>query len=188
MKVRLEEVKQNPNSYKDMYGKNVFIWSEEHKMWWRPNSQGYTTEISDAGVYKFEQALATTFTCGTEKGIWFETLPHWHKMSEESTNRPTVVCLCGSTRFKDAFEKAAREETLSGKIVLTVGLFGHLEGLDMSGDTKKMLDNLHLRKIDLADEILVLNVDGYIGQSTSREIQYATSHNKNIRYLESLTK
>lgn len=99
-------------------------------------------------------------------------------------NRPIVVCLCGSTRFKEAFEKASREESLKGKIVLSVGLFGHLEGLDMNGDTKQMLDHLHLNKIDLADEVLFLNVGGYIGESTSRELEYAKKEKKIIRFLE----
>lgn len=101
-----------------------------------------------------------------------------------SNNRPVVVCLCGSTRFKDAYIQAARNETLDGKIVLSVGLFGHEEGLDMDGPTKKMLDELHLRKIDLADEVLVLNVGDYVGQSTAREIEYAKNRGKTIRYLE----
>lgn len=98
--------------------------------------------------------------------------------------KPTIVCLCGSTRFMDAFIKAQKEETLIGKIVLSVGLFGHNEGLDMNGPVKKMLDELHLRKIDLADEVLVLNVDGYVGKSTSNEVDYAKKAGKTIRYLE----
>jgi hypothetical protein len=98
--------------------------------------------------------------------------------------RPTRVCLCGSTRFKEAYEKAMAEETLAGKIVLTVGLFGHREGLDMEGEVKKRLDELHLRKIDEADEILVINVGGYVGESTKREIEYAFVRGKKIRYLE----
>lgn len=93
-----------------------------------------------------------------------------------------IVCLCGSTRFKDEYIKANRNETLKGNIVLSVGLFGHIEGLDMSSETKKMLDELHLHKIDLADEILVLNVDGYIGESTKKEIGYAKNLNKKIVY------
>jgi hypothetical protein len=72
-------------------------------------------------------------------------------------NRPTVVCLCGSTRFKDAFIAASRSETLAGRIVLSVGLFGHQEGMDMGGPVKAMLDALHLEKCRLADEILVIN-------------------------------
>jgi hypothetical protein len=99
-------------------------------------------------------------------------------------SRPTIVCLCGSTRFRDAYERAQREETLAGKIVLTVGLLGHQEGLDMDGPVKAMLDELHLRKIDLADEILVLNVGGYVGRSTRREIAHAREHGKTIRWLE----
>src|SRR5687768_15983957 len=70
---------------------------------------------------------------------------------------PKIVTLCGSTHFKAAFEKANRELTLQGVIVLSVGMFGHQEDLDMTGPVKKMLDELHLRKIDLSDEILVLN-------------------------------
>ncbi len=78
-------------------------------------------------------------------------------MSEQK-KKPRVVCLCGSTRFKSAFVDAQRRETLAGRIYLSVGLFGHLEGLDMGGEVKAMLDELHLAKIDLADEVLVLDV------------------------------
>lgn len=101
-------------------------------------------------------------------------------------SKRNVVCLCGSTRFMDAYIKAQRDETLKGHIVLSVGLFGHNEGLDMSGPTKKMLDELHFDKIDMAHEILVLNVGGYIGQSTRNEINHATATGKKIRYLEPL--
>jgi hypothetical protein len=106
--------------------------------------------------------------------------------------RPTVVCLCGSTRFAAAFRAANLRETLAGRIVLSIGCdtrsdadlaaVGEL-GQDL-GATKKLLDDLHLRKIDLADEILVLNVGCYIGESTRREIAYATEHGKPVRYLE----
>ncbi len=70
------------------------------------------------------------------------------------------------------------------RIVLSVGLLGHAEGIDMDGPVKKMLDELHLRKIDLADEVLVLNRDGYVGDSTRREIAYARSLGKTLRWLE----
>ena len=111
-------------------------------------------------------------------------------MSEKSnvksirTLQPLVVCLCGSTKFKEQYEEANRNETLSGNIVLSVGLFGHIEGLDMDSATKQMLDELHMRKIDLADEIFVINPNGYIGASTSREIAYAQNLGKPVRYLE----
>jgi hypothetical protein len=68
-----------------------------------------------------------------------------------------VVCLCGSTKFKEAFIEANELESLKGKIVLPVGLFGHHEGVDMEGEVKRMLDNLHLHKIAMADEIYALN-------------------------------
>lgn len=96
-----------------------------------------------------------------------------------------VITLCGSTKFKEQFIEAQKRLTLEGNIVISVGLFGH------SGDdevwtegTKVMLDDMHLRKIDMADEILVINVGGYIGQSTSNEIAYARSKGIRVRYLE----
>jgi len=95
-----------------------------------------------------------------------------------------VITLCGSTRFKDAFMEAQKRLTLEGNIVISVGLFGH------SGDeevwtpgTKEMLDDMHRAKIDMADEILVINVDGYIGTSTQSEIEYARTKGKGIRFL-----
>ncbi len=98
--------------------------------------------------------------------------------------RPKVVCLCGSTRFPDAWKAAMKAETLEGNIVLTVALLGHAEGIDMGGPIKAMLDELHKRKIDMADEVLVLNVGGYVGSSTRGEIEYALAHGKKVRYLE----
>ena len=96
-----------------------------------------------------------------------------------------VVTLCGSTRFKDAFMEAQKQLTLLGNIVISVGLFGH------SGDdevwtegTKAMLDDMHRRKIDMSDEIYVINVGGYIGESTRSEIEYARATGKAVRYLE----
>lgn len=104
--------------------------------------------------------------------------------------KPTVVCLCGSTRFYDEFQRANFEETMKGNIVLSVGFYAHSagqahgEGVGITPEQKIMLDELHKRKIDFADEILVLNVGGYIGSSTESEIDYAFAHDKRIRYLE----
>jgi hypothetical protein len=99
--------------------------------------------------------------------------------------RPVIVCLCGSTRFCEAFHQANLSETLAGRIVLTVGCdFKSDEALGLSTAVKERLDELHKRKIDLADEILVLNVGGYIGASTHSEIQYAVGHGKKVRFLE----
>ena len=125
-------------------------------------------------------------------------------------NFPTIVCLCGSTRFKELFEDANAIETNLGRIVLSVGRYG----LDVNDEQKKMLDELHLRKIDLASEILVIAPHcricpeckkptrqmyqfcacgrylghmtpvPYIGESTRKEIEYAVANNKTIRYFE----
>ena len=96
-----------------------------------------------------------------------------------------VITLCGSTRFKDQFLEAQKRLTLAGYIVISVCLFGH------SGDeevwtegTKEMLDDMHKRKIDMADSIYVINVGGYIGASTRSEIEYAKKNGKEVKYLE----
>ena len=100
--------------------------------------------------------------------------------------RPVIVCLCGSTRFPEAFAKAYREESLAFKIVLSVGVMVHAGDEPIKGDDprKEMLDRLHKHKIDLANEVLVLNVGGYVGTSTRSEIEYAKAHGKPIRWLE----
>lgn len=96
--------------------------------------------------------------------------------------KPIVVCLCGSTKFKREFEEAELELTLEGKIVLTVGGFMHADILDISKEQKRNLDRLHKRKIAMSDEILVLNVGGYIGESTRSEIEYAIAYGKTVSY------
>jgi hypothetical protein len=107
-------------------------------------------------------------------------------MREFQQEKPIIVCLCGSTRFGEAFQRASLQETLAGKIVLTIGCdFKSDDALRLMPEVKHRLDKLHLRKIDLADEILVLNVGGYIGESTRREIGYARQHGKRVRWLES---
>lgn len=104
-----------------------------------------------------------------------------------------IITLCGSTRFKEEFLEQQKLLTLQGNIVISVGLFGH------SGDnevwenmsegaltkTKEMLDDMHKRKIDMADEIFVINKGGYIGESTRSEIEYAKSKGMEVRYMES---
>jgi hypothetical protein len=99
-----------------------------------------------------------------------------------------IVTLCGSTRFKDVFFEAQKRLTLQGAIVISVGLFGHTGDNEVwEPGVKTMLDDMHLRKIDLADEIFVINVGGYIGESTRREIAYAHQHGKTVNYLEPLS-
>lgn len=102
-----------------------------------------------------------------------------------------VITLCGSTKFKDEFLKAQKDLSLQGNIVISVGLFGHSgdqevwENMDEGTrtKTKEMLDDMHKRKIDMADEIFVINVDGYIGESTKSEIEYAKKNGKKVNYL-----
>ena len=96
-----------------------------------------------------------------------------------------VVTLCGSTRFKDIFMEIQKRLTLQGYIVISVGLFGHAGDEEVwTEGIKEMLDDMHKRKIDMADEIFVINVDGYIGSSTWSEIEYARKTGKPVRYLE----
>ncbi|HEX5781444.1 MAG TPA: hypothetical protein VFX80_05965 [Solirubrobacteraceae bacterium] len=106
--------------------------------------------------------------------------------------RPPVVCLCGSTRFKDEFEAANKRLTLEGKIVLSVGFFTHAEANGGAGDKEVVygeelaarMDALHKAKIDMADSILVLNRGGYVGDSTASEVAYALATGKRVEWLE----
>jgi hypothetical protein len=99
-----------------------------------------------------------------------------------------VITLCGSTKFKDEFMEAQKRLSLEGNIVISVGLFGHSGDDEVWTDgIKEMLDDMHKRKIDMADGIYVINVGGYIGNSTRSEIEYAKSHGKTIEYLEALS-
>ena len=103
-----------------------------------------------------------------------------------------VITLCGSTRFNDQVLEAQKRLTLEGNIVISVGLFGHSgdnevwENMDEGTltATKAMLDDMHKAKIDMSDEIFVINVGGYIGESTRSEIEYAEMTGKLIKYLE----
>jgi hypothetical protein len=108
----------------------------------------------------------------------------------DQPERPKIVCLCGSTKFYEAFMEANCLETMRGHIVLSVGFFTHRPDthhgkiVACTPEQKIALDELHKRKIDLCDEVYVLNVGGYIGASTRSEIDYAIAHNKPVRYLE----
>ncbi len=113
-------------------------------------------------------------------------------MDKRWTNKPLdglpkIVCLCGSTRFMDAFFEAGWRLTLDGYIVLSVGVCKHAEhhgGEALGREVVGRLDRLHLRKIDLADWVMILNVDGYIGESTRHELRYARAKGKLVTFLE----
>lgn len=126
------------------------------------------------------------------------SLPHYPPACQEfhdlvvdfHGDRPLIVVLCGSTRFYDAFQQANYELTMRGHIVLSVGFYphakakhGHGEGVGHDSTEKVALDELHKRKIDLADRVLALDVGGYIGESTRSEIEYAEQHGKPVDYL-----
>ena len=136
------------------------------------------------GVKRVITTSEYTDLCGVnllrQANVTVNVVAHW---------RPTVVCLCGSTKFKAAFDAAYYAETMAGRIVHSVGFFVHSEHGQAIGCTPKqkiVLDELHKRKIDLSDEIYVLNVGGYIGDSTRSEIDYAVAHGKRVRYLEAI--
>ena len=97
-----------------------------------------------------------------------------------------IITLCGSIKFKDEFMKVQEKLTLDGNIVLTPNFFNNIKKEEIDLETKKMLDEMHKQKIDISDEIYVINVGGYIGESTKSEIKYAEAKGKKISYLESI--
>ena len=127
---------------------------------------------------KFNSELIERDFVYREKWNEQEKCPHYTRRE-----RRVIVCLCGSTRFMAEFYDANMRETLAGKIVLTVGMSSHGD-CQPTEQEKIGLDELHFDKIDLADEVLILNVGGYVGHSTRREVMHARRRGKTIRWLE----
>ena len=100
-------------------------------------------------------------------------------------NRYNIITLCGSIKFKDEFMRVQEKLTLEGNIVFIPNFFNNIKKEDIDLETKRMLDKMHRQKIDMSDEIYVINLGGYIGESTKSEIEYAKSKGKKIYYLES---
>jgi len=95
-----------------------------------------------------------------------------------------VITLCGSVKFKDIFMEKQRELTLQGNIVISVGFFGLPDDREvLKEDIKEMLDDIHKRKIDMADIVYIINPNGYIGSSTQSEIEYAHAHGKQVQFM-----
>ena len=121
-----------------------------------------------------------------------ETLDVKSEIPEDILDKPKIICLCGSTRFVDTFNEWRKRATLEGKIVLSIEIvLPQTKREDPQHNdykVKRMLDELHLRKIDLADEVMILNVNGYIGESTRNELDYAISKGKKIIFLEPFMK
>ena len=111
---------------------------------------------------------------------------HNNEIGEKSfPERYKIITLCGSTKFKDEFIREQKRLSLEGNIVLSVGLFGHADSPEaFNPETKAMLDDAHKAKIDMSDEIFVINVGGYIGASTRSEIEYAKKNMKKVNYFE----
>lgn len=94
-------------------------------------------------------------------------------------NKYNIITLCGSIKFKNEFMKVQEELTLNGNIVFTPTFFNNLKD-EVNVETKKMLDEMHKQRIDMSNEIYVINVEGYIGESTKSEIEYAKAKGKKI--------
>ena len=105
---------------------------------------------------------------------------------EYTLNKSKVITLCGSIKFKETFLKEQEKLTLEGNIVFSPNFFTTIKKEEITSNTKKMLDKIHRQKIDMSDEILVINVDGYIGESTKSEIEYALKNGKAVKYLEEI--
>lgn len=94
-----------------------------------------------------------------------------------------VITLCGSTKFKEQFEKVNTYLTLQGNIVISLGFFEQSEGIELTQEQAELFEKIHYEKINMSDEIFVIDVNGYIGNSTKKEIEYAKQHGKSIRYF-----
>lgn len=115
----------------------------------------------------------------------------WCACEPEGPERPLIVCLCGSTRFYDEFQQANYDLTMRGEIVLSVGFYPHAKARHVHGEgvghdsvEKVTLDELHKRKIDLANYVLVVSRDGYFGESTRGEIAYAVARERPVKFAE----
>ena len=97
-----------------------------------------------------------------------------------------IITLCGSTKFKDEFFNVQKELSLKGYVVLSLGLFGH-SGDSEAWSKKNVLDEIHKQKIDMSSSIFVIDVGGYIGESTKSEIEYAQNKGKKCTFTVIMT-
>ena len=107
-------------------------------------------------------------------------------------DKPKIICICGSSKFIEHIAILGWELEKEGAIVLSLHLLPRYypnvqtQHQAETEGVKEQMDELHLRKIDICDQVLVVNVGGYIGESTKNEIHYAANIGKPIRYLESV--
>ena len=147
----------------------------------------YPMELDEISEFLLQDELYRRATCRKNKLCPYCDQPIWAppcKMRE--WHRPKIITLCGSTRFEAEYKRANAIFTAQGYIVLSVGLVKS-DDLDVYGTSKDDLDVLHKRKIEMSDEIFVINKGGYIGVSTESEIKYAEQLNLPINYLEEQT-
>lgn len=95
------------------------------------------------------------------------------------------ITLCGSTKFKREYEALNRQLSLEGNVVYSVAFFGHADNVPLTKEQKETLDRVHKAKIDNSDAIFVIDVEGYIGESTRSEIEHAERTGKTVKYLSS---
>ena len=129
--------------------------------------------------------LIVIYFLGFATGCLYDWWKYNHHKYIDNNDKPfKVITLCGSTKFKDKFLEVQKALTITGHIVITPGEYSKAEGEELPEETLKMFKELHKQKIDMADAIFVINYNGYIGESTKEEIEYAKSQNKIIMYLE----
>ncbi|WP_175047892.1 hypothetical protein [Microlunatus speluncae] len=114
-------------------------------------------------------------------------------MEDQQAPQPTVgdakvITLCGSSRFEAEFTEVNQRLTMEGCVVISLGMFSLPELPDYDwttdrSDLKGRLGGVHFQKIRMADEVYIVDPGGYVGESTQREIAYAESLGKLVRYL-----
>lgn len=161
---------------------------------WRCDNCGEEQQSEQARISPYDPVIPG-WAITISKGGGGATFCSWECAAtyarRQVAGRPRVVTLCGSTKFWQQFQRSSLSETMAGRIVLSIGAatgtddehFGNLPAHEYHA-VKTMLDALHLRKIDLSDEVLILNCGDYIGESTTRELHYARYQGKRVRWLE----
>ena len=161
----------------------------------RPKEYGFDTvifELPSCNIVKkdghYTDDEIAIFKTVVERGVrYFFNSARKGKLQNDKpivTNKYKIITLCGSIKFKDEFMRVQEKLTLDGNIVLTPNFFNNIKKEDIDEKTKKMLDEMHKQKIDLSDEIYVINVGGYIGESTKNEIEYAKARGKEVSFME----
>lgn len=110
------------------------------------------------------------------------------KTKEKNEKKAKIVVLSGSTRFKKEHKEVAKKITLEGNIVIPLSFYEKSDGDQLSNDEVDTLVDLHYKKIDMCDTLFVVNPDGYIGENTMNELQYAIKRKKDIVFLENYIK